>query len=175
MSSKKDIWSHYLDTCASAYNTSQHASTKYTPFMLMFGRRATLPIDVELERQSLEDLCKTYWELEEHPYPAAFSEHARILEEVEGNIIAVQLRQKGVYDKKHSKPGQFQCEQFVLQRNFSHKKVKGGKLTERFLRPYTIINVLPHGVYEIRNVEGKIVSLHLMHFPLVTMQILLRM
>ncbi|KAL5479401.1 hypothetical protein EMCRGX_G022921 [Ephydatia muelleri] len=45
-----DMWSHYLDTCAFAYNTSRHDSTKYTPFMLMFGRRATLPIDVELER-----------------------------------------------------------------------------------------------------------------------------
>ena len=88
VSSKKDMWSHYLDTCAFAYNTSQHDSTKYTPFMLMFGRRATLPIDVEFERQCPEDLCKTYWELEEHPYPAAFSEHARILEEAKGNIIA---------------------------------------------------------------------------------------
>ena len=28
-------------------------------------------------------------------------------------------------------------------------------MTERFLGPYTIINVLPNGVYEIRNEEGK--------------------
>ncbi|KAL5494151.1 hypothetical protein EMCRGX_G015429 [Ephydatia muelleri] len=118
-----DMWSHYLDTCAFAYNTSRHDSTKYTPFMLMFGRRATLPIDVELERQCSEDLCKTYWELEEHPYPAVFSEHARILEEAKGNIIAAQLRQKEAYDKKHCKPGQFQCDQLVLLRNFSRKKV----------------------------------------------------
>ena len=123
--------------------------------MLMFGRRATLPIDVELERQCSEDLCKTCWELEEHPYPAVFSEHARILEEANGNIIAAQLRQKEAYDKKHCKPGQFQCDQLVLLKNFSHKKVKGGKLTERFLGPYTIINVLPNGVYELCNEEGK--------------------
>eukprot|EP00731_Ephydatia_muelleri_P018182 Em0011g222a len=114
VSSKKDMWSHYLDTCAFAYNTSRHDSTKYTPFMLMFGRRATLPIDVELERQCSEDLCKTYWELDEHPYPAVFSEHARILEEAKGNIIAAQLRQKEAYDKKHCKPDQFQCDQLLL-------------------------------------------------------------
>ena len=155
VSSKKDMWSHYLDTCAFACNTSRHDSTKYTPFMLMFGRRATLPIDVELERQCSEDHCKKYWELEEHPYPAVFSEHARILEEAKGNIIAAQLRQKEAYDKKHCKPGQFQCDQLVLLKNFSRKKVKGGKLTERFLGPYTIINVLPNGIYEIRNEEGK--------------------
>ena len=110
---------------------------------------------MELERQCSEDLCKTYWELKEHPYPAVFSEHARILEEAKGNIIAAQLRQKEAYDKKHCKPGQFYCDQLVLLKNFSRKKVKGGKLTERFLGPYTIINVLPNGVYEIRNEEGK--------------------
>ena len=54
VSSKKEMWGHYLDTCAFAYNASQHDSTKFTPFMLMFGRRATLPIDVELEHQDLD-------------------------------------------------------------------------------------------------------------------------
>ena len=88
-----------IDTCAFTYNTSQHESTKYTPFMLMFGRRATLPIDVEFERQCPEDLCKTYWELEEHPYHAAFSEHAHILEEAKGNIIAAQLVQCGLCEQ----------------------------------------------------------------------------
>ena len=62
------MWSHYLDTCAFAYNTSQHDSTKFTPFMLMFGRRATLPIDVELEHQDSEDLLKAYKDLEDRPY-----------------------------------------------------------------------------------------------------------
>ena len=136
VSSKKDMWSYYLDTCVFAYNTSRHESTKYSPFMLMFGRRATLPIDVDLERQSSEDLCNTYWQLEDPPYPPAFTEHAHILEEAKGNIIAAQFKQKEAYDKKHCKPGQFQCDQLVLLRNFSRKKVKGGKLTERFVGPY---------------------------------------
>ena len=43
--SKKQKWSSFLDTCVFAYNTSQHESSKFTPFQLMFGRRATLPID----------------------------------------------------------------------------------------------------------------------------------
>ncbi|KAL5494269.1 hypothetical protein EMCRGX_G015566 [Ephydatia muelleri] len=105
VSSKKEMWSHYLDTCAFAYNTSQHDSTKFTPFMLMFGRRARLPIDVELEHQDSEDLFKAYKDLEDRPYAAAFDEHAHILEEAKGNIIAAQLRQKKAYDRKHCKPG----------------------------------------------------------------------
>ena len=114
VSSKKDMWSYYLDTCVFAYNTSRHESTKYSPFMLMFGRRATLPIDVDLERQSSEDLCDTYWQLEDPPYPVAFTEHVHILEEAKGNIIAAQFKQKEAYDKKHCKPGQFQCDQFAI-------------------------------------------------------------
>eukprot|EP00731_Ephydatia_muelleri_P000864 Em0001g864a len=42
------------------------------------------------------------------------NEHARILEEAKGNIIAAQLRQKEAYDKKHCKPGQFLCNQLLL-------------------------------------------------------------
>ena len=39
VSTKKEMWSSYLDTCVFAYNTSRHESTKYCPFELMFGRK----------------------------------------------------------------------------------------------------------------------------------------
>lgn len=29
-----------------AYNTSKHESSKFTPFEVMFGRKAVLPVDV---------------------------------------------------------------------------------------------------------------------------------
>jgi hypothetical protein len=44
---KKDHWDKVLDTCVYAYNTSVHESTSFTPFELMFGRKAVLPVDVE--------------------------------------------------------------------------------------------------------------------------------
>ena len=37
---KKEKWDDYLDTCSFAYNTSKHESTKFTPFEIMFGRKA---------------------------------------------------------------------------------------------------------------------------------------
>ena len=33
----------YLDECVFAYNTAVHESSKYTPFELMFGRKAVIP------------------------------------------------------------------------------------------------------------------------------------
>ena len=35
-----------------AYNTSQQDSTKFTPFELMFGQKATLPIDINIQKKS---------------------------------------------------------------------------------------------------------------------------
>ena len=43
------MWDDLLDTCIYAYNTSVHESTSFTPFEVMFGRKAVLPIDVEMD------------------------------------------------------------------------------------------------------------------------------
>lgn len=67
----KRSWEDYLDQCVYAYNTARHESSRYTPFELMFSRKAVLPIDLQtkevssilLERQagaSLTCTCAMY-------------------------------------------------------------------------------------------------------------------
>ena len=43
---KEDVWDLQLPTTMLAYRTSIHETTKATPFSLMFGREARLPVDV---------------------------------------------------------------------------------------------------------------------------------
>ena len=44
----KEMWDEFIDSSVFAYNTSTHVSTTYSPFKVMFGRKARLPVEAEL-------------------------------------------------------------------------------------------------------------------------------
>ena len=46
VSSRKELWDEYLGACVFAYNTSRHESLLHTPFEVMFGRKAVIPIEL---------------------------------------------------------------------------------------------------------------------------------
>ena len=101
--SKKEDWSSYLDTCVFAYNTSRHESSKFTPFQLMFGRRATLPIDLDTSRTDPEEKVERYVKAEEVNDEEQLQERVKQLEEAKENILVAQQKQKELYDQKHAK------------------------------------------------------------------------
>ena len=70
VSSKKEQWSYYIDSCVFAYITSRQEATKHTPFSLMFCRQPNLPIDIEMQSESVEDLYKHYFEVQEPDHEA---------------------------------------------------------------------------------------------------------
>ncbi|KAL5488701.1 hypothetical protein EMCRGX_G017682 [Ephydatia muelleri] len=49
---KKDVWDVFLDTCVYAYNTSVHESTSFSPFEVIFGCRALMPVDIEIDKET---------------------------------------------------------------------------------------------------------------------------
>ena len=57
---KKSAWENYLDTCIYAYNTAVHESSRFTPYELMFGRKAILPIDLEFADQEASDILSEH-------------------------------------------------------------------------------------------------------------------
>lgn len=50
----KESWDEHLDHCMFAYNTSRHESSLYSPFEVMFGRKAIIPIELEFEKDGSE-------------------------------------------------------------------------------------------------------------------------
>ena len=41
---RRSEWDTVLDSCVFAYNTSKNSSTLYSPFEVMYGRKAILPV-----------------------------------------------------------------------------------------------------------------------------------
>ena len=51
--------------CAYAYNTSRHDSSKFTPFELMFGRQAVIPVDIGSDASKIEAVHDVFGECDE--------------------------------------------------------------------------------------------------------------
>ena len=57
-SGKKDQWDEFLESSVFAYNTSCHESTNYSPFEVMFGRKPTLLVDLEMNTVETTSLSR---------------------------------------------------------------------------------------------------------------------
>ena len=84
----------------------------------------------------------------------------KTLEEARANILYAQQKQKEAYDKKHFIPECFQVGSVVLKKDFTRRKRKGGKLDEKWVGPYRIVNALGRGLYRLEDVADskKVVS-----------------
>lgn len=150
---KKNVWDEFLETCVYAYNTSVQESSGFTPFELMFGRKALLPIDI--------DSCEKDPELLEDEFNKEVSSEAlqhittvrlEKLNQARVNIKKAQEKQKEQYDKKHAQPNTFLVGEKVLKKDFRRKKRAGGKMDPHYAGPFTITKSLGKGFYALQGV-----------------------
>ena len=157
---RKSNWDEHLDSCSFAYNTARHDSTKFSPFELMFGRKALLPIQLETNG---DDPNKVLHEFQNAP---ALDENSALLEkliegrsalieEAKANIETAQEKQCEHYNQKHANPEAFLVGSKVLVKDFTRRKRQGGKMDFRWLGPYTIEKNLGKGTYLLRCDAGE--------------------
>ena len=145
---KKRHWPKYLPEVLYAYNATSHSSTGVSPFYLMFGRDARLPIDVLLGVAEEEEQTRVDWVKEHQTRLTDAYKKARHRLEQKANS------RKDFYNRK-AKSAPLQVGDRVYLRN---RKVKGRNKIQDAWDPviYKVIDQPnPHGdVYTVEPSDG---------------------
>ena len=134
-------WDEKIDTILMGYRASKQASTKHSPYYMLFQQHMRLPIDSELLADSHDDGDGE--EVDDHEDEAldvaiASLMHSReeAFKKAEANIAHAQKKQKETYNRKHQ-PKELQEGSEVLLENTAQKQRRGGKMDHLWLGPYT--------------------------------------
>ena len=133
-------WDKFLPFVTLAYNTTEQATLKQTPFYLFYGREATLPNEYVVSRryqmtENHNEMYKQKWQL--------------ALEFARTNLEKAQRKQKENYDV-NSKLTEYNIGDSVLLKS----PPVTGKFNNRWIGPYIIMRKFSFLNYEIKPVDS---------------------
>ena len=143
-------WADFVPKAVLAYNTSVHESTGFTPYRLMFGREAILPLDAVLKLETSPP------QRGGQSYPDYVVQQKKQLEETEHlvreNLKRAQKTQKAYYDTRCH--GQwFHVGDRVWYRNRARTGRK--KFLKPWCGPWKIVKALSDVTYRIEEERRK--------------------
>src|SRR6185437_12990329 len=143
-------WDRLIPSILFSYRSSKHATTKFTPFLLTYGREPKLPIFEQQEVLEENLLTRLYTLIEDLPTKK---------EQAKKNIRKAQQRQKFYWDKKLKKVRQlFEKEEQVLYYDAARDKHFTGKLLPKWKGPYFIHSKVAPDVYKLRTMDRQILE-----------------
>ena len=143
-------WADFVPKAVLAYNTSVHESTGFTPYRLMFGREAILPLDAVLKLETSPPQGGG------QSYPDYVVQQKKQLEETERlareNLKRAQKTQKAYYDTKcHGQ--RFHVGDRVWYRNRTRSRRK--KFLKPWCGPWKVVTALSDVTYRIEEERRK--------------------
>jgi hypothetical protein len=154
LSEKEKEWDEYVHAVLMAYRTTKHETTKFTPFQLLYGRQAKLP--VELKVVTFEQPNLTYEEAIRQRTIDILEKMNKEQNQALDNIEKGQEKLKKRANKRTSKKLKIGDKVLVhrtdLQNNMS------AKLQEKWIGPYYIHDVLEGNTYKLRNMRKKLIK-----------------
>jgi hypothetical protein len=147
-------WHDMLPFALHGYRTSIRTSTGATPFSLVYGMEAVLPIEVEIP--SIRVLMET--KLEEAEWVQARFDQLNLIDEK--RMIALchgqlyQSRLKKAFDKK-VRPREFQEGDLVLKKILPIHKDSRGKWTPNYECPYVVKKAFSGGALILTTMDGE--------------------
>ena len=155
---EKSDWKSHLGCMTHAYNCTEHVSTTYSPYYLMFGRHPRLPIDVEfgLHKPNCTDNCS------KSRYIQKLRRRLNYAHKKASKYSSEQAQKyKTSYDRSVKGP-QLQVNDLVLVKIVAHKarhKIQDKWESEEYIVLEQPIPGTP--VYRVRPVTGtKVRTLH---------------
>jgi Integrase zinc binding domain/Integrase core domain len=142
-------WDMYIALALFSYRTSKHSTTKLTPFLLVYGREAKLPVDsTEIEEETT---------LVQH-VERQIDELPIIRNKARKQIGDEQLKQKDRHDRNLPPVAPFRIGDQVLYYCATLDKQWSNKLDPKWKGPYYIHLVLGNGAYKLREITGKVIK-----------------
>jgi hypothetical protein len=145
-------WDQLIPSVLFAYRTLKHESTKYTPFYLVHGREAQLPIDIALQEKD-EMLELTY----EEALKKRISSFIGIFTDAQiitsRNIKGAQELQKKRQERL-AIAREYKENDIVLVYDSAKKNVHGQKFNPKWMGPFWIEKKLGNKVYLVRDKVG---------------------
>ena len=141
-------WEDHIRKVCMAYNTCVHPTTGFTPFYLMFGRQARLPVDI-VYGTSIPDETST------NEYAATLrSSLEEAYDKVRSHMGKKIERQQELYNKKvHGEP--FECNDLVWLHSKVVPRGQSRKLHHPWKGPFRVLKRISDVTYRIQNEQCK--------------------
>ena len=158
----QDQWPQVLTGVLLAYRSSKQSSTGFTPFFLLYGRTAKLPIECREEENPIHEIVAAYVEDDLQPddvrqrLQTILTVRNNISQIVCENIIHAQDKQKRAYKARNLSKKAFKIGDKVLSWNLRRADRKGGRMSDPWLGPYTVSTITANGAYELTSKDGEV-------------------
>lgn len=154
-------WPQALDGVLFAHRTAVHRSTGHTPFKLMYGREAVLPVDVhhDLESSQVHNMTLDTEFNEEYVrrvVDAMSIIRQAVFDSASSHIKQAQGTQAKNYNDRLSNVHHVKAGDNVYLRNLRRDDRKGGKITMPWLGPYTVMEVFENKTCRLRGQKGNL-------------------
>ncbi|KAK7382390.1 hypothetical protein VNO80_01241 [Phaseolus coccineus] len=144
----KGAWAEEVPRIVWAYHTTPQSTTKETPFSLVYGSDAMIPVEIQESSPRFQNFVAEESN-EERRVNLDLLDEAR--EEARIKSEALKRRVERQYRSK-LRPRQFQVADLVMRR--AHPYQLENKLSPKWTGPFRVTEVLGNGAYRLETLEG---------------------
>ena len=141
-------WEDNLRQLCYVYNTNVHSSTGYTPFFLMFGRQARLPVDLAFQLPQNQPVCHNQYA--RHLQNTLRDSYKKVREQLGHNLQI----QKEIYDRK-AHGSSYSKGDIVWLFNAATPRGQHKKFHRPWSGPYTVVKQLPYSTHRIQHTQNR--------------------